>query len=80
MVEDMSLTDLEQGQVTCCPDIVPDLAPMNPNGLARSVLGLGWTGLSAERPVVLAGTLIIGDTRLGKYRPTARNPVRAFVI
>ena len=56
MVEDMSLTDLEQGQVTCCPDIVPDLAPMNPNGLARSVLGLGWTGLSAERPVVLAGT------------------------
>jgi hypothetical protein len=32
----MSVADLEPGQVTCCPDIVPDLAPMNPNGLARS--------------------------------------------
>ena len=31
----MSVADLEPGQVTCRPDIVPVLAPMNPNGLAR---------------------------------------------
>ena len=33
----MSVIDLEPGQVTCRPDIAPDLAPMNPNGLAGPV-------------------------------------------
>jgi len=56
MVEDMSIADLEPGQVTCRPGTMPDLAPMKPSGLARSAHGLGWTGLSAERPVALAGT------------------------
>jgi hypothetical protein len=30
----MSVADLELGQVTRCPDIGPDLAPVNPNGLS----------------------------------------------
>lgn len=73
MVEDMSVTDLGPGQVTCCPDTMPDLAPMNPSGLARSARGVGWTGLSAERPVVLAGTQALrgmGGAWEGEGRPS----------
>lgn len=52
----MSVADLEPGQVTCCPDIVPDLAPMNPNGLARPASASAGRTYPPNASVVLAGT------------------------
>ncbi len=52
----MSVADLEPGQVTCYPDSVPDLAPMNPNGLAGSASASAGRTLPPNASVVLAGT------------------------
>jgi hypothetical protein len=50
----MSDTYLEPGQVTCCPDIVPDLAPVDPDGLAGPASA--GRAYPPNASVVLAGT------------------------